>query len=268
MPNNRSGSLSGLYILVTRPAHQADSLCDMIEKRGGKVLRFPVIEIRTVRGESDLSEKFGHLDRYQMIVFVSANAVAGAAQLIGAGALPEHLVVAAIGARTAEAVRRQGWPVTVLPKHAWNSEALLQTPEMRHVESKRVLIVRGSGGRELLGKTLSRRGAAVDYAEVYRRVIPRTARELKPDRKQLQKVGIIVITSNEGLQNLVAILNGPARAELFTLPLAVISKRTAILAEEMGFRETVVAGEASDTGLVEAIDLWWQNQAVGKNGGG
>jgi len=240
----------------------------MIEKRGGKVLRFPVIEIQTVDGQSDLLGKFRNLGRYHMIVFVSVNAVTGAARLISAGGWPEHLDVAAIGARTAEAVRRQGWPVTVLPARGWNSEALLETPKMQNVESKRLLIVRGSGGRELLGKTLGRRGATVEYAEVYRRVIPRAAHEIKPDRKQLEKVGIIVITSNEGLQNLVAILDGPARAVLFTLPLAVISKRTAILAEEMGFRETVVAGEASDAGLVQAIGRWWQDQAVGKNRGG
>ncbi|HEX7028523.1 MAG TPA: hypothetical protein VF268_14880, partial [Gammaproteobacteria bacterium] len=37
--------LEGHTILVTRPIHQADKLCSHIEKAGGRVLRFPTLEI-------------------------------------------------------------------------------------------------------------------------------------------------------------------------------------------------------------------------------
>src|SRR5438874_1776354 len=49
---------------------------------------------------------------------------------------------------------------------------LLERTEMQHVAGKRVLIVRGEGGRELLGESLAARGALVEYAQCYRRVRP------------------------------------------------------------------------------------------------
>ena len=37
--------LHGLSILVTRPAHQADALCELIETAHGRPIRFPAMEI-------------------------------------------------------------------------------------------------------------------------------------------------------------------------------------------------------------------------------
>ena len=63
---------------------------------------------------------------------------------------------------------------TLIASEPYNSEALLAAASLRQVAGKRILILRGQEGRNLLGDELARRGAQVDYCEVYRRALPAT----------------------------------------------------------------------------------------------
>jgi len=40
------GRLTGIGVLVTRPAHQAEHLCQLIEAEGGAAVRYPALEIK------------------------------------------------------------------------------------------------------------------------------------------------------------------------------------------------------------------------------
>ena len=99
-----------------------------------------------------------------IVVFVSANAVRH-----GAALAPPRSALAAIGSATAAALAAGGREATIVPGSGSDSEALLAEPALHEVRGKRVRIVRGGGGRALLGDTLASRGANVDYVEVYER---------------------------------------------------------------------------------------------------
>lgn len=252
--------MEGKTVLVTRPAHQSQRLCELIEAEGGRAVLLPAIEILDPQDINAARELLDRLDEFDIAIFISANAVSKTMGMLSpCHDWPPHLKVAAVGARTAEELERRGRPVDIRPHQQFNSEALLALNMMRDVTSKRIVIFRGEGGRELLGDTLRERGAQVEYAEVYRRGKP------AGDFSSVMDAGIdaIVVTSNESLRNLWEMAGETGREWLLYIPLVVISQRTADLANELGFVcPPLIASEASDAGLVAAIKDWCTTERV------
>ena len=121
-----SGALSGRRIVVTRPAGQAESLADLIRAEGGTPIVFPVIEIRDVADVKPLTELIDRLDDFDIAVFISANAVAKAMNLVQSHrAWPERVRVATIGKGSEKALKRFGFTDIVAPTGRFDSEALL-----------------------------------------------------------------------------------------------------------------------------------------------
>lgn len=241
--------------MVTRPAKQAEALCKLIEQEGGEAIRFASLEILDLTGGEPLNGLQDRIDKYDIAIFVSTNAVEGAAKLLG-NALPEHMALVAVGKASARAVKQQWQRPAACPKEGANSEGLLKTEILKNVDGRNIIIFRGQGGRELLGETLQQRGASVDYAEVYRRVRP------DHDLAELQSsdADIITATSNESLQNLFDMATAPQREWLRTRQLIVFSQRGARLAQELGFHHpAIIAPSTDDPGLLNAM-LEWRSQ--------
>jgi len=250
--------LSGVTVVVTRPAHQAAALCESIEASGGTALRFPVIEILPCADADSLKTQLKHLDNFQLAIFISANAVTSTIEFLEAGySWPADLAIAAVGQATAKAISKNGLTVTYVSPEPYNSEALLSLPELQTLHGKRVIILRGNGGRELLGDTLRARGAEVEYAECYQRAIPETDMSAL---FQLWDEGYsmpIVVTSNEALNNLYSMVGPKYQQSLSESPLIVVSQRAADLAEELGFtQKPIVAKSASNDALLSVIKRW------------
>lgn len=242
--------LEGRGVLVTRPAAQADGLCRLIEAAGGRPIAFPTVEIRapenSERARSLLSEA------WDIVIFVSRNAVEQALALAGGPTALQRARLGAVGRATAACMEDAGIAPHLVPDSGFDSESLLALPALTDVDGRRVLIVRGEGGRALLGDTLAERGAEVAFAEVYRRALPRIdAGVLIPEWQQ--SLGYVTASSDEVLANLMALIPSTAHAWLQGLPLAVLSERNAASAMQMGFRVVAVAGEPSDAGLCDAV---------------
>jgi uroporphyrinogen-III synthase len=196
------------------------------------------------------------LDSFDLAVFVSRNAVQHAVPLIRAQwpALPPRLHLAAVGAGTAEDLAAHGMPAQWVPHARLGTEGLLALGGLHHQAGQRVLIVRGQGGREVLGQSLRERGAEVHYAEVYRRVVPDLDVAPLLRRWQGGEVHLVVSTSNEGLQNLYQMLGEVGRTLLRAAYLVVLSPRAASLARELGFlHPATVATNPSDAALFDAL---------------
>ncbi len=238
-------------VLVTRPAHQAEEFCRMIEAEGGTAIRFPVIEVAPASDKAMIEQRLQDLSRYNIAIFISANAVKHALAC-GFSDQSEGLKIAAVGNKTAASLRAHGIAVSILPKSGFNTEALLALPLLQCVADKRIAIIRGVGGRETLAQTLTDRGAQVDYIEVYQRHLPK---QRLVDVIDYQNCDIIAVTSQEGLRNLITLCDD--KAWLFTTALACNSQRTAKLAEELGFRRDIVTSlEPGDEAMKAAIVNW------------
>jgi uroporphyrinogen-III synthase len=252
-----SVTLNNKKILVTRPKHQADYLCDIISDNGGQAVSFPTIEIQAVEKSENLSALFNTINEYDFVIFVSRNAARIAFDLyLDESDIPEQVQVVAIGSGTADILT--GLSITKV-LHAGlqaDSETLLQIPELQKeiLQDKKILIVRGVGGRSLLADNLKDRGASVEYAEVYKRCLPEY--EMKDSHKIWQdiKPEAVIVTSNEGLNNLVSLTLENDQQQLFSTPLVAISERNADLAKELGFiSELRVAKGKNDEGLLSAL---------------
>ena len=158
-------SLQGVGVLVTRPKHQSLALATAIEQEGGLPVQFASIEI-IARNAASVAEDAYRLPKPDIAIFVSSNAVEhGIEHADGAR-------IAVVGPASAEAVVAAGRKVDIVPPDGFDSEHLLTLPELCDVAGKRVRIIRGQSGRELLANTLRSRGAEVDYLAVYQRALP------------------------------------------------------------------------------------------------
>lgn len=246
---------------MTRPAQQAQGLCELIVRRGGVAVCFPTIEIVGLAPEkwssdTELSATNGYseLSNYQWIIFTSANAVNFA--LIGNSGKIRQFVnanIAAIGKSTAAALKKAGLFVNLVPESGYNSEALLAAPEMQLVEGKKILIVRGQGGRDLLATELAKRGADVEYREVYKRMMPTIDNTEVIDFLGNKKLTAVTATSGEALENLLKMIGTQYQSALKNLQLIVISDRIKSLAEAMGFSKITVTADPSDSAIVNAL---------------
>ena len=250
-------SLKKKRILVTRPKHQADHLCKLISSNGGEAIAFPTIDIQPIN-ESDKSlVKSNAFSEYDFIIFISRNAVEIAFdRYLSLARLPAHIKIFAIGAGTADVLLARNIKNVIHAGVQADSKAFLNLSQMqkRRLKDKKVLIIRGIGGRQCLADNLKSRGASVDYAEVYKRCLPEQDVNNIYQEWQNTKLDAIVITSNEGLNNLVSLVSENDHSRLFNTPLVLMSIRNDNLAKELGFvSNTSIAINKSDEGLLLAI---------------
>jgi uroporphyrinogen-III synthase len=243
-------------VLVTRPAGQADLLCSMIEAAGGTAVRLPAIEIHAPENISQLESMVAELDSFQLAVFVSANAVhKGMKFILARRQWPAGVKIAAVGPTSTSAVEHYGLSVDYVPEHEFSSEGLLATDSLQDMRGKRVIIFRGNGGRSKLYDSLTARGAEVVYAEVYRRTCPVIDYQTMLAVLQQENLDVIIIASNETLQNLCHMAGPQGLPILREKLLLVPGQRQLELAEQLGFTKApIVAGNASDEAMVAALE--------------
>ena len=246
---------TGKNILVTRPVHQSENLCRLIEQQGWHAIRFPVINIQardlSIQDEQCLQQ----FEQYQYLFFVSVNAVNFALPLFnGKIHSLQKVSCVAVGKATHTALSAHGIGSALVPVDGFNSESILAMPKLQDLTGQSCLIIRGEGGRELLANALRERGAEVDYLEVYKRVMPCHDNRVIETYLLNKSLAAVVIYSGDALHNLVKML---AKQEiiknLLNVPLVVISERVQAIAKDIGFKKIIVADQASDTAMINAL---------------
>ena len=227
-------ALAGKRILVTRPRAQSERFAQRIRAAGGEALVFPAIEILEPADPRPARALLQKLEQFELAIFVSPNAVERGLAMLGRP-WPETVRAAAVGAGTRSVLEENGIKDVIAPSGQADSEALLALPQLRNPRS--VVIFRGEGGRAFLGLALRERGAAVEYAECYRRALPRN---VSPPAGPLDAV---TVHSTEALENLCELVGKPScAAALLGVPLFVPHPRIAEAAARMGLEKAIVAG--------------------------
>jgi uroporphyrinogen-III synthase len=167
---------------------------------------------------------------------------------------PTQLSYYAIGRTTALALHTASCLHVTYPPMGETSEMLLSLPDLQNVSGKKALLLRGNGGRELLGQSLAERGASVTFCECYQRSpVYYNGSEQSADW-QRAGVDILVITSGEMLQQIYTLVPDYYRSSwLLRCRLIVVSDRIATLAAQMGWSDIRVAENADNDALIRAL---------------
>ncbi len=244
--------------LVTRPAGQADDLLAGLRAQGFATLHWPMLAIEPIDPLPGATrQRLLDLDRYDHLLFVSANAA-----LIGLQCIddywpqrPAQQQYWAVGASTARTLAAQGIRAGH-PENDMSSEGLLAMDGLAQLEGQRVAIIKGEGGRELLAKSLRERGATVDSIELYRR--GPVAYDPASCRERIGRGGplLILVSSGEGLEHLTRLLHPHEHTNLADATLVVPSPRVAEQARQLGWLHVERAENASDSAMLSATQRW------------
>lgn len=256
--------LAGRHIVITRPLAQAGSLAEKLAELGATPVRFPVLAIFDIEDKRPLLDAAIRLESYDLVVFVSPNAVTKALDImLQHRSWPAAVPAATLGRSSERELAKRGVQDIISPQLRFDSEALLEAPELQQMTGKRVLICRGDGGRELLGETLTARGATVEYLMVYRRGVPTLDPAPLLKLWEAGQLDAVTLTSSEGLRNMIDMIGHLGHAWLKNTPTFVPHARIAEQAAAFGLRRIIPTGPG-DEGLISGLLNYFEND--GKHG--
>tara|TARA_B110000014_G_C20082756_1_gene565995 strand:- start:46 stop:765 length:720 start_codon:yes stop_codon:yes gene_type:complete len=190
-----------MYILITRQLEQSKKFSFLLKKRNIENFILPVINIKNVKPkERDLKNLYNS----DFIIFTSQNSVTS----LMTNLLPENLdgkKIAAIGNSTKKTLNDMKIHVDICPKSDFTSESLLREIKKNSIINKKILIVKGIGGRTYLHEELSKQNTVFNDLNIYERHLPKDINKFS--YAKLKNITHVCITSIDILNNFLSIYN-------------------------------------------------------------
>lgn len=251
--------LFGTKVLVTRAREQAGSLNQKLRMLGAEVAELPAIDIRPVPHSRRVARVLKTLNRFDALVFTSANGVEHfwhhlKEQRLDARAL-SHLGIVVIGPSTAEKLRACGIESDCMPKRFTTQGILALANQTKWALGKRILLARSDLASKELPAGLKKAGArdVVDLRIYRTRTRILDVKKVAPHFSN-SRVPYLTFASASAVRGFVRSL-GDDCARSFSRKSRVISIGP-VTSKEAARWGVSVAGEAkrsTEDGLVEAI---------------
>lgn len=261
--------LFGKRIVVTRARRQASELVQRLRALGAEPLELPTIAVREPDTWDSLDRALGGIERYDWLLFTSANAVESFFGRLRARGRDirdlKGVRLGAIGPGTARSLETLGMRVDLTPRQ-YIAEALADALANIGVSGKRILIPRAREARDVLPERLRDLGAAVDVVVAYQTVASAVTPEEARALFSQGQVHAITFTSSSTVKNFVEIVGRANLDELLDgVAVACIGPVTGSSAKELGIPPDIVAKEYTIVGLVEALVDHFQAASGGSN---
>jgi uroporphyrinogen-III synthase len=244
-------------LLFTRPKGQGEDLIDALKAANWHCVRQPLLQICAISADQThafqaIKSNIMNLDRYDVVITVSGNASSQAVQWIDQywPQMPTGINWLAVGPSSALPFKELGIDMGIPAGN--HSEGLLDLPVLQSMIGKKVLILRGMGGRELLADTLKARGAHVEYCQLYERQALSFAPGEIAALLSSKQIHYALITSGEMAQQLAEQLKNSTH--LLKLHLIVPSMRIQTIASSLGFAKVHVCGHIQATTLLACLN--------------
>ena len=254
-------------VVITRPRAQCQALAEGVAALGREAVVLPLLDIFPLADQAPLQRVLADLGGYALVAFVSPNAIDAAfEQLRHLGRWPAGVALAVLGEASRACLAKHGIDdgnatiFSPLDPARSDSEHLLDALDMKALAGKRVLIVRGETGRELMADGLRAAGAEVDTVAAYSRRVPAMTAQLAATlRGLLGRRNDWIITSSEALRGLFGLLAeldgddaGSAVAKMQQQHVIVPHARIAETAAALGMTRLTLAG-SGDASLLAAL---------------
>ena len=272
----KTPSLKGKTVAITRPAAQAEEAGKLIEAQGGVPYYIPAIEIKGLSNFAPIKKFITELGNGQVdyVILMSTNGVkylfSAAETLKQTAPLREGLAktfVIGVGPRTAQALQEYHVYVDLVPEK-YSSEGLIECLRGKAVSGKKIRIPRTSNATPTLTDKLREMGADVEEVYVYESGLPVDEKLKGKFYQDLSsgKIDAIVFGSGLSAKNIFKMLSEKAPMETLRIIVngkvttVAIGPTTAEALREMGMKVDVVPEDYLFEKALEALAKYWSSK--------
>ena len=260
--------LSGKTILVTRSVGQSSQSSDRLIALGATVIEMPTLEIGPPSSWEALDNAIAHLSDFDWLILTSTNAIDYFFErLIAQGKDSRALAgvkIAVVGEKTAHCLKQHSLQPDFIPPNFIADSLVENFPEDLH--GKKVLFPRvESGGREILVKELTLKGAKVIEVAAYQSCCPSGIPPEAQLALQNRKIDVITFASSKTVQFFYQLTdkifsnNSDPSQLLEGVCIASIGPQTSKTCNFLFRRVDVEAQEYTLDGLTQALIRWATN---------
>ncbi|ATF09248.1 uroporphyrinogen-III synthase [Candidatus Enterovibrio altilux] len=243
-----------MIVLIVRPAPSCFELVNSLNQAGIKAQPAPLLSFSEGRDLPTLSATLQALPKSSIVVAISPRAVVYAISYLRdlkiSWRIDLHYV--AIGKKTAITWQEES-DVHAYQPPLEDSESILSMPLFSDPNSLSVLILRGNGGRALLGDTLQSNGAHIHYLEAYQRHWQSDNLSFLASQWRKQNIDTLVITSGGQLTFLCQTISECNQQWLRQCHILVPSKRIYNQAIDLGFHNIICVNSASNSTIFHIL---------------
>jgi uroporphyrinogen III methyltransferase/synthase len=251
--------LFGKRIVVTRARGQASDFVSRLSELGAECVEFPTIEVIPPPTWKELDHAIGNLESYQWLVFTSVNGVKHFFDRLEHSGLDARTLkgvrVAAIGPKTADAIRAKGVNPDLVPQE-YRAEAVVEAFGKQGVKGLRILLPRAAEAREVLPQELEKMGARVEVVEAYRTVRPKGAKDEIMAMLEKGDIHMVTFTSSSTVSNFMDMFQEDSDQLLKwmkTVTVACIGPVTAKTAQGRGLTVQITPPDYTIEALTQAM---------------
>lgn len=244
-----------MEVVITRHPYQSRQYIRALRDYGHSPNFLPLMRIKSLLdSQPAIKTRINQLlqQLFDKIIFVSPNAARLSLPFLKQSTDTSYF---AIGPATSPLLQNFLFPqMSSKLKQAeppYNSESLLQLPELQQLVDQRILILCGENSRPLLQQQLELRGAQVSLCPVYRRIalpdLHQTVNQcaLKPD--------VLTAMSGEAAKILYNAILASDKNNWLHLPLVVPGTRVTQIAQTLGFSSVLTLDYPDPQLLIKAL---------------
>ncbi|MFN6485237.1 MULTISPECIES: uroporphyrinogen-III C-methyltransferase [unclassified Nostoc] len=260
--------LTGKIILVTRSVGQSSQFSDRLIASGATVIEMPTLEIGPPSSWEALDDAIAHLSDFDWLILTSTNGIDYFFERLTAQGKDSRALagikIAVVGEKTAQSLKQRSLQPDFIPPNFVADSLIENFPDK--LDGKKILFPRvESGGREVLIKELTLKGAKVIEVAAYQSCCPTSIPTAAKLALQNRKVDVITFASSKTVQffcqltNNIFSHNSDASQLLEGVCIASIGPQTSKTCHELFGHVDVEAQEYTLDGLTQALIAWAMN---------